>query len=298
VAGYRRGLRLRGSVVAVTGASSAIGRATALALVEHGAHPVLIARRRADLDDVVAACAGRGAAVLAVPVDVTVPDAVQEAARWAVARFGRLDGWVECAAAATSPALQGALLDVPLADLRHVFDVDVLGPVHGVRAALPVMIRQRHGVFVVVSSVHGQVAQPFGAAHSMALAAMRSMTAALRQELRLSGARGVTVAAVLAPSVETLDLHPGPAVRPVYPAERVAATVLRQLRRPRLEVVAGGPAAKALTHGHALVPGLTEWLVAEETRRARRVPAVTATSEEPTAAEPGAGATTPDRSED
>jgi NAD(P)-dependent dehydrogenase (short-subunit alcohol dehydrogenase family) len=267
MAGYRRGLRLRGSVVAVTGASSAIGRATALALVEHGAHPVLIARHRADLDEVVAECAGRGVAVLAVPADVADPEAVQEAARWAVARFGRLDGWVECAAV----TLHGGLLDLPLADLRRVLDVDVLGPVHGARAALPIMIGQRHGVFVVVSSVHGQVAQPFGAAHSMALAAMRSMTAALRQELRLSGARGVAVTAVLAPSVDPADDRATPAPRPVYRAERVAATVLRQLRRPRLEVVAGGPVAKALTHGHALVPGLTEWLVAEETRRARRL---------------------------
>jgi hypothetical protein len=61
-------------------------------------------------------------------------------------------------------------------------------------------------------------------------------------------------------------------MRPVYPAERVAATILRQLRRPRLEVVAGGPLAKALAHGHALVPGLTEWLVAEEARRSLRGP--------------------------
>jgi NAD(P)-dependent dehydrogenase (short-subunit alcohol dehydrogenase family) len=279
MAGYRRGLNLRDSVVAVTGASSGVGRATALALADHGAHPVLLARHAADLDEVVAACTARGAAVLAVPADVTDPEAVQEAARWAVARFGRLDGWVECAAM----TLHGALLDAPLDDLRRVLDVDVLGPVHGARAALPIMIAQQHGVFVVVSSVHGQVAQPFGAAHSMALAALRSMSAALRQELRLSGAHGVAVAVVLAPAV---DDHPGPTVRPVYPAERVAATVLRQLRRPRLEVVAGGPVAKALTHGHALVPGLTEWLVAEATRRARLDPA-----------EPGVGATTPDRPE-
>jgi NAD(P)-dependent dehydrogenase (short-subunit alcohol dehydrogenase family) len=279
MAGYRRGLNLRGSIVAVTGASSGVGRATALALADHGAHPVLLARHASDLDEVVAACTGRGAAVLAVPADVTDPEAVQEAARWTVARFGRLDGWVECAAM----TLHGALLDARLDDLRRVLDVDVLGPVHGARAALPIMIAQQHGVFVVVSSVHGQVAQPFGAAHSMALAALRSMSAALRQELRLSGAHGVAVTVVLAPAV---DDQPGPTVRPVYPTERVAATVLRQLRRPRLEAVAGGPVAKALTHGHALVPGVTEWLVAEATRRARRDPA-----------EPGVGAATPDRPE-
>jgi NADP-dependent 3-hydroxy acid dehydrogenase YdfG len=81
MAGYRRGLNLRDSVVAVTGASSGVGRATALALADHGANPVLLARHAADLDEVVAACTARGAAVLAVPADVTDPEAVQEAAR-------------------------------------------------------------------------------------------------------------------------------------------------------------------------------------------------------------------------
>lgn len=271
MAGYRRGLRLRGSVVAVTGASSRIGRATALALADRGARPVLIASSSAELDEVAAVFAARHAEVLTVPVDVTDPDAVHQAAQRALARFGRLDGWVECAAVTT----YGGLLDVPLADVRRVLDVDVLGPLHGARAALPIMIAQRHGVFLVVSSLYGQVAQPFGAAHSMARAAVRSMSAALRQELRLAGARGIAVTAVLAPAVEEpddADRPGGAGPRPVYPAERVAVTVLRQLRRPRLEVVAGGPLAKALTHGHALVPGLTEWLVAEETRRTLRRP--------------------------
>jgi short-subunit dehydrogenase len=114
----------------------------------------------------------------------------------------------------------------------------------------------------------------------MSRAAVRSMAAALRQELRLGRVRGVAVTTMLAPSVDTplhrvAANHSGRAVRPmrpIYPAERVAATILRQLRRPRLEVVAGGPLAKALTHGHALVPGLTEWLVAEEARRSLRGP--------------------------
>jgi hypothetical protein len=56
---------------------------------------------------------------------------------------------------------------------------------------------------------------------------------------------------------------------PVGDAERIAATVLSRLRRPGLEKVAGGPLAKAVVHGHALVPGLTELLVAWRSRPAR-----------------------------
>jgi NAD(P)-dependent dehydrogenase (short-subunit alcohol dehydrogenase family) len=270
MAGYRRGLRLAGSVVVVTGASSGIGRATALALARAGARPVLVARRAAELDAVAAACGARGVDALAVPADVTDADAVEEVARRAVERFGRLDGWVNCAAV----MMFGALLEVPLADVHRVLDVNVLGYVHGARAALPRMIAQEHGVLVNVSSLLGQVALPYGTAYSMTKAAIRTMAGGLREELRLDGVRGVAVTTVLVPAIDTpiyrvaanhsgRTPHPPP---PVYPAERVAATILRQLRRPRLEVVAGGPLAKALTHGHPVAPILTERLLATETK--------------------------------
>jgi short-subunit dehydrogenase len=220
---------------------------------------------------VAADCAGHDVEALAVPADVTDPDAVEEVARRAVERFGRLDGWVNCA----SVMMFGRLLDVPVADVRRVLDVNVLGYVHGARAALPRMIAQEHGVLVNVSSLLGQIALPYGAAYSMSKAAIRSMAGGLREELRLDGVREVAVGTVLVPAVDTpiyrvaanhsgRTPHPPP---PVYSAERVAATILRQLRTPRLEVVAGGPLVKAMAHGHALVPILTERLLATETNR-------------------------------
>jgi len=267
MAGYRRGLKLTGSVVVVTGASSGIGRATALALARAGARPVLVARRADELHRVAAEC---GSDALAVPADVTDPAAVEEVARRAVERFGRLDGWVNCAAV----MMFGRLLDVPLADVRRVLDVNVLGYVHGARAALPRMTAQQHGVLVNVSSLLGQIALPYGAAYSMTKAAIRTMAAALREELRLDGVRGVAVTTVLVPAVDTpiyrvaanhsgRTPHPPP---PVYSAERVAATILRQLRTPRLEVVAGGPLAKVITHGHPIAPVVTERILATETK--------------------------------
>jgi hypothetical protein len=84
------------------------------------------------------------------------------------------------------------------------------------------------------------------------------LAAALRQELRHAG-RGVAVTAVLA---REPDAPPFLRSAP----ERVASTVLRQLRRPRLEKVAGGLLVKALVHGHALVPAATEWVVARASR--------------------------------
>jgi len=252
VAGYRRGLRLRGSVVAVTGAAGAVGGAVAAALAAAGARPVLLDRPGTGLDRAAARCGAPS-----VPVDLADADAVQGAAREAVARCGRLDGWVHCSGAGVA----GSLLDLPLEEIRRVLDVDLLGAVHGARAALPHMLAQGRGVLVVVASLHGQVARPHGAPQGMAAAGVRVLAAALRQELRLDGARGVAVTAVLAP-------EPGPAAPPFLRGrpERVASTVVAQLRRPRLEKVAGGALTKAVVHGHALVPAATERLVAGRAR--------------------------------
>lgn len=245
MAGYRRGIHLRGAVVVVTGAAGAIGRATARALADRGARPVLLDLPGPELDrtsrDVGAPAA----------VDVTDPAAVGHAARRAAERCGRIDGWVQCASAGAA----GGLLDLPPQQVRRVLEVDVLGAVHGARAAVP-HLAEHGGVLVLVVSVHGQVARPFAAPRGMAAAAVRAMAGALRQELRIGGPHGVAVTTVLAPD----GVFPGGS------PDRVAATVVRRLRYPALETVAGGPVAKAVVHGHALVPPLTEWLVARRSR--------------------------------
>lgn len=253
MAGYWRGLRLRGSVVVVAGGSGPVGRATVTALATRGARPVVM--------DVQAEDVGQA---LTVPADLIDPDAVQDAAREVVDRCGRIDGWVQCPGTPTS----GALLDLPLDEVRRVVERDLLGAVHGARAALPHMISAGNGVLVVVASVHGQVALPFGAPASMAAAAVRVMAGALREELRLGGVRGVAVTAVLAPTPRPVSGPERVPTRAGLQSPRdvaVARTVLRQLRHPRLEKVAGGPVVKAVVHGHALVPGVTEWLVTRRT---------------------------------
>ena len=275
MAGYRRGLRLPGSVVVVAGAAGAVGGAVAQALARAGARPVLVDRPSAELDAVASVCGTAGHAAPVLPTDLADAEAVSAAARATVERWGRLDGWVHCPDVTGFDGASGALIELPPADVRRVLDVELLGALHGARAALPLMAAQGDGVLVVVVSVHAQVARPYGAPQGMAGAGVRVLAAALRQELRLGGARGagtrgVAVTTVLAPSVAA----PGPYGRP-FPRgrpERIAATVLLQLRRPRLEKVAGGPLAKAVVHGHALVPAATEWLVARASRPRPRAP--------------------------
>jgi NAD(P)-dependent dehydrogenase (short-subunit alcohol dehydrogenase family) len=264
-------MRIKGSVVVVTGASSGIGRATVQALAARGAHTVLVARDAESLADAAAQCALHGAETLVVAADVSDADAVEDAARRAVDRFGRIDAWVNAAAV----TMYGAFTDVPLADFRRVLDVTMMGPVHGCRAALPRMIEQGRGVVVNVSSILGVIAQPYGSAYSMSKFAVRGLGVSLREELRLAGIRGVDVCTVLPAAIDTPIFdnaanHCGRrarAIPPVYTPERVARIIVNRIRVPRREVVAGGLLGRAFLLQHKVLPGVAERILAEDVDR-------------------------------
>src|SRR5688500_9340452 len=144
-------------VVLVTGASSGIGRATALDLAGRGAHLVLVARGEEALDETAAGARTAGAAdVLVQAADVTDEDGIRVAVETAVQRFGRLDAVVHAA----QVMAYGTIEEVP----REVFETVVETAVHGTavvaRAVLPVFRRQGPGQLVVVNSLLGPVAPP------------------------------------------------------------------------------------------------------------------------------------------
>lgn len=263
--GYLQQMRTKDLVVVVTGASSGIGRATALEFAGHRSSLVLAARRAQALEEAARQCRERGGEAIVVPTDVTDAEAVERLASAAVERFGRIDVWVNAAAVTA----WGPFQDTPLADVRRVLDVDVMGTVHGARAALPVMRGQGRGVLVNVSSVLGAVPQPYGAAYSMAKFAVRALSGSLRQELRLSHVRKVKVCTVMPSTIDTpLFAHganyTGRTVRalpPVYTAELVAKAIVGLVRRPRREVIVG-PAGRALRAQARLTPGLAEGIAA------------------------------------
>lgn len=269
-AGYPLGMRTKDLVVVVTGASSGIGRATARAFADRRCALALAARRPKALDEVVQECDERGGEALAVPTDVSVAAEVEELARRTVERFGRIDVWVNDAAVTAF----GPFTEMPLEDFRRVLDVNVMGYVHGARAALPVMREQGRGVLINVSSVVSVVAQPYTHAYGMSKAAIRSLSDSLRQELRIDGAGRVKVCTVLPATIDTPLFQQAAnftgrevrAMPPVYTAERVARRIVRLVRRPRRETVVGPMGAGLLKEARVL-PGLAERMMARRVDR-------------------------------
>ncbi|EKX67540.1 SDR family oxidoreductase [Streptomyces ipomoeae] len=264
-------MRVRDSVVVITGASSGIGRATALAFARRGCAVVLAARRAEALEAVRQECERhRGAEALAVPTDVTDAGAVDDLARRVTERFGRIDVWVNSAAV----TVFGRFQEVPLEDFRKVLDVNVMGYVHGARAALRVMRDQGRGTLVNVSSIAGVVSQPYTHAYGMSKYAVRALSASLRQELLLDKAKDIHVCTVLPATIDTpLFEHAANytgrkpvAMPPVYSPERVARVIVDLVRVPRREVVVG-PMGRSLVLESRVMPGLVERMMARQADR-------------------------------
>ena len=174
---------LTGKVVLVTGASSGIGRAAALAFAGAGACPVLVARRREVLEQVQQAMPGT--ASLVVPADVTRSEDLHAVVAQALARFGRIDVLVNNAGL----SMGGPLQDLDPQGLRQMLDVNVYGPLRLAQLVLPVMLSQGRGQIVNVSSVAGALNSPGHTAYAATRAAVIAFSEALRRELAGTGVK-------------------------------------------------------------------------------------------------------------
>lgn len=171
-------MTIHGKVVAITGASSGIGAATARHLASLGAAVVLGARRTARLDELVAEIAAAGGAAVAARVDVTDPDDLQSLVGLAVERFDRLDVLVGNAGISRI----STMADLDVAGWSAMVDVNVKGILHGIAAALPVFRRQGSGHLVTVVSTSGLKIVPTQAVYAGTKNAVRTLMEGLRQE--------------------------------------------------------------------------------------------------------------------
>jgi NADP-dependent 3-hydroxy acid dehydrogenase YdfG len=232
--------KLRGAVVVVTGASSGIGRVTAKLFADRGAKLALAARDGAALDDVVRFCVQRGAEAIAVPTDIRDEEQVSALAEAAVKRFGRIDVWVNNAAL----YMMGHFECVPTADVRALIETNVMGTVHGLKAALARFRKQGRGTVITVGSVAGKVAYADASAYCASKHAIHALNAALRQELVGTKIEACIVApaTVDTPLFDHAANHTGRQLRampPIYRPERVARAIVRCAEHPRREVLVG-----------------------------------------------------------
>ncbi len=223
-------------VIVITGASAGIGATLAIAAAKQGASVVLAARRKPELDAVAAQC---GPNALTVVTDVTIRGDMERLRDAALARFGRIDVWVNNAGRGITRQPSQLTDD----DLDSMWRDNVKSVMYGVQAVLPHFRERNAGQIVNVSSGLGRI--PFAtirSAYGAAKHALNALTASLRMELR--GTHPGIVVSLVIPGVVATDfglnaLGGGPDSRKLPGAQsvdEVAAIMLDVIAHPKAEV--------------------------------------------------------------
>ncbi|MBI4517336.1 MAG: SDR family oxidoreductase [Deltaproteobacteria bacterium] len=243
----------RGKVVVVTGASSGIGRETALAFGAVGARVALVARRREALEKVKRAINQRGGEAVVVPTDVTKRNAVRANLRAVYARWGRIDVVVNSA----SVLISSPVLDLKPGDLTAMLNVNLFGALFVMQEAVQLMQRQGSGCIVNMASLAGRRGMPPLGGYCATKFALVGITEALRAELHGSD---IHVALVM-PSVTDTPMAHNPGLRPLWPGalslpHSWMVWAVFAAARFQLIDISVPPSAATLEKLAALVPGL------------------------------------------
>jgi NAD(P)-dependent dehydrogenase (short-subunit alcohol dehydrogenase family) len=251
-------------VAAVVGASSGIGRETALRFAKRDAKVVLAARSEAGLRSLEEEIRGLGGQATSVVADVSEFEQVETVARVAVEEYGRLDTWVHLAAVGLFASFDRTRPE----EFRRVVDVDLMGQVYGAMAALPHIKGEGRGALVHVSSVVGKRSVPLQSAYCASKHGVDGFLESLRVELMHEGWKNIGVTNVMPAAINTpfftkartkLGVKPK-GFPPVYQPGVVADAILHSAEEAPREMVAGG-AGKGMLLGQRLSPRLMDALM-------------------------------------
>ncbi len=227
---------MRDKVIVVTGASSGIGAAVAELLASQSAKVVLVARRKDALDAVAARCGNNAAVVVA---DVSRRDEIKRIMDEAIARFGRIDVWINNAGRGIT-RMPSELTD---ADIDEMMQINVKAALYAMQAVLPHFKARGNGHIINISSMLGRV--PFAlprSAYSASKHFLNSLTANFRTEVHATHP-GIQISLV-SPGIVATDFglhakHGGPDSRSLpgtQTAEEVAAVIADVVQSRRADV--------------------------------------------------------------
>ncbi|MDQ3703343.1 MAG: SDR family oxidoreductase [Chloroflexota bacterium] len=253
--------RLDEQVVVITGASSGIGLATARMAAKKGAKVVVAARNDDALQQLVEEIRGQGGQAIHVEADVSSEDDVRHIADETKRAFGGFDTWVNNAGI----SVYGRSLEVPVEDMRRMFDTNYWGVVYGSRIACE-HLRDRGGALINLGSEVSDVAAPLQGTYSASKHAIKGWTDALRMELQDEGAP-ISVTLIKPGPIDTpfpehaknyLQDQPKHAP-PVYTPQSVAEAILYAATTPVRDIYVGSGAKLASTL-NKWAPGLMDKL--------------------------------------
>lgn len=231
-------LDLRGKVIIITGASSGIGRAAALALGREKTRLVLVARRRELLDRLAAEIGSNGGSAEPLALDLAQRENVERMMRAAHERFGRIDVLINNAGF----GYYGTVEKTPQSIVREIFDLNFEAPLLAVQLAIPIMRAQGGGHIINISSVAGKRGLPLSGIYCATKFALHGLSEALRLEVRNDNIQVTIINPAATHSEFGRHIRQGDVManfKPigyVQPAEEVAQSIVACLKAPKVEV--------------------------------------------------------------